>query len=81
MRRCRRGRPSARPSSRRARRRFRSRRVMDAMAVSISGAQDLAGYLQPGSHVDIYANITKISSRRSVGNRRHAFRPRAPSWR
>ena len=35
---------------------------MDAMAVSISGAQDLAGYLQPGSHVDIYANITKISA-------------------
>jgi Flp pilus assembly protein CpaB len=33
----------------------------DAMAVSISGAQNLAGYLQPGSHVDIYANITKVS--------------------
>jgi Flp pilus assembly protein CpaB len=34
---------------------------LDAMAVSISGAQNLAGYLQPGSHVDIYANITKVS--------------------
>lgn len=35
---------------------------LDAMAVDISGAENLAGYLQPGSHVDIYANITKISS-------------------
>jgi Flp pilus assembly protein CpaB len=34
---------------------------LDAMAVSISGAQNLAGYLQPGGHVDIYANITKVS--------------------
>ena len=34
----------------------------DAMAVAISGAGDLAGYLQPGSHVDIYANITKPSA-------------------
>ena len=33
-----------------------------AMAVDISGAQNLAGYLQPGSHVDIYANITKMSA-------------------
>jgi Flp pilus assembly protein CpaB len=35
---------------------------MDAMTVDISGAQDLAGYLQPGAHVDIYANITHLSS-------------------
>jgi Flp pilus assembly protein CpaB len=35
---------------------------MDAMTVSISGAQDLAGYLQPGSHVDIYANISHLST-------------------
>jgi Flp pilus assembly protein CpaB len=35
---------------------------LDAMAVDISGAQNLAGYLQPGSHVDIYANITKMST-------------------
>lgn len=34
----------------------------DAMAVTISGAGDLAGYLQPGSHVDVYANITKPSA-------------------
>jgi pilus assembly protein CpaB len=33
-----------------------------AMSVDISGAQDLAGYLQPGSHVDVYANITKMSA-------------------
>jgi Flp pilus assembly protein CpaB len=34
---------------------------LDAMAVGISGAENLAGYLQPGSHVDVYANITKVS--------------------
>ena len=34
----------------------------DAMAVTVSGAGDLAGYLQPGSHVDVYANITKPST-------------------
>jgi Flp pilus assembly protein CpaB len=33
----------------------------DAIAIAISGAGDLAGYLQPGSHVDVYANITKPS--------------------
>jgi Flp pilus assembly protein CpaB len=41
---------------------------LDAMAVSISGAQNLAGYLQPGSHVDIYANITKMSAGGPAGN-------------
>jgi Flp pilus assembly protein CpaB len=35
---------------------------LDAMAVNISGAENLAGYLQPTSHIDIYANITKTSS-------------------
>ena len=35
---------------------------LDAMSVDIGGAQNLAGYLQPGSHVDIYANISKISA-------------------
>lgn len=34
----------------------------DAMAVAISGAGDLAGYLQPGAHVDVYATISKPSS-------------------
>jgi Flp pilus assembly protein CpaB len=34
----------------------------DAMSVSVAGAGDLAGYLQPGIHVDIYANITRTSS-------------------
>ncbi|HSZ37072.1 MAG TPA: RcpC/CpaB family pilus assembly protein [Acidimicrobiales bacterium] len=38
-----------------------------AMTVDISGAQDLAGYLQPGSHVDIYANITKMSAGGAAG--------------
>jgi Flp pilus assembly protein CpaB len=35
---------------------------LDAMAVNISGAENLAGYLQPTSHIDIYANITKVST-------------------
>jgi Flp pilus assembly protein CpaB len=35
---------------------------LDAMTVSLTGAADLAGYLQPGAHVDVYANITKIST-------------------
>jgi Flp pilus assembly protein CpaB len=32
---------------------------MDAMTVNIAGANGLAGYLQPGGHVDVYGNITK----------------------
>ena len=40
---------------------------LDAMAVDISGAENLAGYLQPGSHVDIYANITKMSAGGAAG--------------
>lgn len=40
---------------------------LDAMAIDISGAQNLAGYLQPGSHVDIYANITKVSAGGAAG--------------
>jgi Flp pilus assembly protein CpaB len=39
----------------------------DAMAISITGPQNLAGYLQPGSHVDIYANITKVSTGGAAG--------------
>jgi Flp pilus assembly protein CpaB len=35
---------------------------LDAMTVTITGAQALAGYLQPGEHVDVYANITKVST-------------------
>ena len=35
---------------------------LDAMTVTLTGANDLAGYLQPGARVDVYANITKISS-------------------
>jgi Flp pilus assembly protein CpaB len=35
---------------------------LDAMTVTITGAAALAGYLQPGAHVDVYANITRISS-------------------
>jgi Flp pilus assembly protein CpaB len=39
---------------------------LDAMTVTLGATGDLAGYLQPGSHVDIYANITKISSAQSA---------------
>jgi Flp pilus assembly protein CpaB len=35
---------------------------MDAVTVSLSGTAALAGYLQPGSRVDVYANITKVST-------------------
>jgi len=39
---------------------------MDGVTVSMSGTAALAGYLQPGSRVDIYANITKVSSGSAV---------------
>lgn len=35
---------------------------LDAVTITISGANSLAGYLQPGAHVDVYANITKVST-------------------
>ena len=35
---------------------------MDAVTVTLSGTDGLAGYLQPGSRVDVYANITKVST-------------------
>jgi Flp pilus assembly protein CpaB len=35
---------------------------MDAVTVTLSGTEGLAGYLQPGARVDVYANITKVSS-------------------
>jgi Flp pilus assembly protein CpaB len=35
---------------------------MDAMTVTMTGTNGLAGYLQPGSRVDVYANITKPST-------------------
>jgi Flp pilus assembly protein CpaB len=41
---------------------------LDAMTVSISGAGNLAGYLPPGGHVDIYANITKVSTSSQASN-------------
>jgi Flp pilus assembly protein CpaB len=34
----------------------------DGVTVTVSGTDGLAGYLQPGSRVDVYANITKIST-------------------
>jgi Flp pilus assembly protein CpaB len=35
---------------------------MDGVTVSLGGTAGLAGYLQPGSRVDVYANITKVST-------------------
>ena len=35
---------------------------LDAVTVTLSGTLGLAGYLQPGSRVDVYANVTKIST-------------------
>jgi Flp pilus assembly protein CpaB len=35
---------------------------MDAVTVTLTGANALAGYLQPGARVDVYANITKVST-------------------
>jgi Flp pilus assembly protein CpaB len=35
---------------------------MDATTVTLTGTNALAGYLQPGARVDVYANITKVSS-------------------
>jgi Flp pilus assembly protein CpaB len=35
---------------------------MDAITVTMTGTNALAGYLQPGSRVDVYANITKLST-------------------
>jgi Flp pilus assembly protein CpaB len=34
---------------------------MDGVTVTLTGTNGLAGYLQPGSRVDVYANITKPS--------------------
>jgi Flp pilus assembly protein CpaB len=39
---------------------------LDAVTVTLSGTQGLAGYLQPGARVDVYANITKISGNSAV---------------
>jgi Flp pilus assembly protein CpaB len=35
---------------------------MDATTVTLTGTNSLAGYLQPGARVDVYANITKAST-------------------
>lgn len=34
---------------------------LNGVTVTLSGVEGLAGYLQPGSRVDVYANITKLS--------------------
>ena len=51
---------------------------MDGVTVTLTGTNALAGYLQPGGRVDVYANITKVST----GSRaRRRSRCRARSWR
>ncbi len=35
---------------------------MDGVTVTVTGTNGLAGYLQPGARVDVYANISKIST-------------------
>ena len=35
---------------------------LNAVTVTLSGTQSLAGYLQPGARVDVYANISKVST-------------------
>jgi Flp pilus assembly protein CpaB len=35
---------------------------MDAVTVTLTGTNALAGYLQPGARVDLYANVTKVST-------------------
>jgi Flp pilus assembly protein CpaB len=35
---------------------------LDAMTLNLPGTSALAGYLQPGARVDVYANITKVSN-------------------
>lgn len=35
---------------------------MNAVTVALSGTAALAGYLQPGAHVDVYANIKSLST-------------------
>jgi pilus assembly protein CpaB len=35
---------------------------LDGVTITVSGTAGLAGYLQPGSRVDVYANITKVST-------------------
>lgn len=39
---------------------------MDGVTVTVTGTNGLAGYLQPGARVDVYANITKISAPSSL---------------
>ena len=40
---------------------------LDGVTITVSGTAGLAGYLQPGSRVDVYANITKVSMGSTAG--------------
>jgi Flp pilus assembly protein CpaB len=39
---------------------------LDGTTITVTGTNGLAGYLQPGSRVDVYANITKVSAGSSI---------------
>jgi Flp pilus assembly protein CpaB len=41
---------------------------MDGVTVTLTGTNGLAGYLQPGSRVDVYANVTKVSTASSASS-------------
>jgi Flp pilus assembly protein CpaB len=40
---------------------------MDGITITVSGVDGLAGYLQQGDRVDVYANLTKVSQPQSGG--------------
>ena len=48
---------------------------MNAVTVTLTGTQALAGYLQPGSRVDVYANIKILSDRSQCSGLRRADLP------
>jgi len=41
---------------------------LNAVTVTLNGTEGLAGYLQPGARVDVYANITKASTNSSASS-------------
>ena len=41
---------------------------LNTVTVTISGTNSLAGYLQPGAKVDVYANITKASTQSAASS-------------
>jgi Flp pilus assembly protein CpaB len=46
---------------------------LDGVTVTMPGTNALAGYLQPGSRIDVYANITKLSIGSAVNSSQSAL--------